>query len=604
MNTRLNNALGNIDEKFIDEAVGKEKREPRFKARYAVIPSAAAVAAGVILAAGYFVSGAPQSGVSLVEGSGAMSSDSTLSELIKGTLDSAQAATEETQQPVQADETEQSAVVHEIPSDYALPAPEEYTPDLSVYRRDRETKVSDTVTVNGAEVEMPEGTPIYAASDGEVIWAEWLFSYGYCCNIRLDDGNLVRYGHLSEFAVQSGDRVSKGDIIGYSGQTGYTVNPSLFVRLYFPDEMDSRLPITFEEVFSYKWNTMTDSEINDTLNLYTADYNHEYKILTAELNGGEGRIIMQVDDEGSDILSLKYFDYDTAVVINLLGEDAYIEQEKERIDERKASVERAYERFDELGLNDIDRMELHYSWYSYPDNLHLCFVNSFSCNKLAPEGYIAPIAGASHLYSGEQHEYTEECLREQRKLYSYQGGSERVGLMPVTCEENAPVLAAKDGTVVYTGDFPLRGKIVRIKHDDGLESWYCGVEASVSEGDRVSQGDVIGTVYTMFTAFLLTEDEVDDMMIYAEDYLTRFAFGCESTVCGGKQLTVEELNALGEAARDRSVLAEYAHCEFTAADVWTFDLGNGAELEVSDNFYRIVIPLDCGDGNIYACYYR
>ncbi|MGN1423432.1 MAG: M23 family metallopeptidase [Oscillospiraceae bacterium] len=596
-NTKLNNALGNIDDKFIAEAAGESGQGSRFKARYLLIPSAAAVAAGVILAAGHFMGGAPQRGVSLVEGSGDMPSDGTLSELIKATADSAGASSETETTPVAAENNDIQAVLHEVPQDYALPAPAEYTPDLSVYR-------SKTGTTNGAEIAMPEGTPIYAASDGEVTWAAYYSGFGYCCEIKLDDGNLVRYGHLSEFAVQSGDRVSRGDIIGYSGKTGMTVDPSLFVCLYYPDEAEIKQLITLEEVFLHKWNTMTDSEISDVTALYNTEYSEEFGIYTAELRDGSGRMIMQVGEDGSEILSLKYYDYDTAMVINLRGEDGYIEQEIERISERKASVERAYDSFAQLGLNDIDSMEIHYSWYSYPDDLHYCFINSFSENNVSTDGYIAPIAGASHWYNGEQHDYTAECLREQRRLYSYQGGGERVGLLPVTCGENNTVLAAGDGEVVYTGDFPLRGNIVRIKHDDGLESWYCRVDTSVSVGDRVSQGDVIGTADDLFTAFLLTEDEVEDMLIYAEDYLTRYAFGGSSTLCEGDRLTVDELNALGNSSRDRSELALYSHSEFDAADVWSFSLEDGLKLEVSENYYRIVMQLDCGDGVAYAYYYR
>ena len=597
MNTKLNNALGNIDDKFIAEAAGESGQGRRFGARYVLIPSAAAVAAGVILAAGHFMGGASPGGVSLVEGSGALSSDGTLSELIKATADSAGTAPETETAPVAAENTDIQAVVHEVPQDYALPAPAEYTPDLSIYRE-------KTGTANGAEIAMPEGTPIYAASDGEVTWADYYSGFGYCCEIKLDDGNKVRYGHLSEFAVKSGDRVSRGGIIGYSGKTGMTVDPSLFVRLYFPDEAEIKQEITLEEVFRHKWNTMTDSEMSDVIALYNTEYSEEFGIYSAEFRDGSGRLIMQVGVDGSEILSLKYFDYDTAVVINLRGEDGYIEQEIERISERKASVERAYDRFADLGLKDIDSMEINYSWYSYPNDLHRCFVNSFSDNSVSTDGYIAPIAGASHWYNGEQHEYTEECLREQRRLYSYQDGGDRIGLPAVTCEENNTVLAAGDGEVVYTGDFPQRGNIVRIKHDDGLESWYCRVDTSVSVGDRVSQGDVIGTADNLFTAFLLNEDEVEDMLIYAEDYLTQYATGGSSAVFEGRQLTVDELNALGDSALDRSALALYYHSEFNAADVWSFNLEDGLKLEVSDNYYRFVMPLDCGDGVAYACYYR
>ena len=76
------------------------------------------------------------------------------------------------------------------------------------------------------------GTPVYAAEDGTVdqtqVWSggkAGMQSYGNMVRVKHADykgGTLqTRYAHLSKLAVNVGDRVSEGQMIGYSGQTGY-----------------------------------------------------------------------------------------------------------------------------------------------------------------------------------------------------------------------------------------------------------------------------------------------------------------------------------------------------------------------------------------------
>lgn len=73
---------------------------------------------------------------------------------------------------------------------------------------------------NGIDIPAPHGTPIYATADGIVGRAQRLGGYGLY--VELEHGNNIqtRYGHMSSFIVTSGQRVKKGDIIGYVGSTG------------------------------------------------------------------------------------------------------------------------------------------------------------------------------------------------------------------------------------------------------------------------------------------------------------------------------------------------------------------------------------------------
>lgn len=73
---------------------------------------------------------------------------------------------------------------------------------------------------NGIDIPAPHGTPIYATADGVVGRAQRLGGYGLYVEVEHGNGIQTRYGHMSSFAVASGQRVKKGDIIGYVGSTG------------------------------------------------------------------------------------------------------------------------------------------------------------------------------------------------------------------------------------------------------------------------------------------------------------------------------------------------------------------------------------------------
>ena len=79
----------------------------------------------------------------------------------------------------------------------------------------------------GIDIPGPIGTPIYATADGIVDRAKWVRGYGKF--IELGHGNQIqtRYGHMSALNVSAGQRVSKGDIIGYMGSTGRSTGSHL-----------------------------------------------------------------------------------------------------------------------------------------------------------------------------------------------------------------------------------------------------------------------------------------------------------------------------------------------------------------------------------------
>jgi murein DD-endopeptidase MepM/ murein hydrolase activator NlpD len=82
-----------------------------------------------------------------------------------------------------------------------------------------------TTTHTGVDLRAAIGTPVYAISDGEILWGEQkrLYLEGPTVVIDHGEGIVSKYLHLSKVIVKTGDTVKGGDIIGYSGAEGADV---------------------------------------------------------------------------------------------------------------------------------------------------------------------------------------------------------------------------------------------------------------------------------------------------------------------------------------------------------------------------------------------
>jgi murein DD-endopeptidase MepM/ murein hydrolase activator NlpD len=81
----------------------------------------------------------------------------------------------------------------------------------------------------GVDINARYGTPVQATASGIVIHAGWDNGGGYGIQVEINhlNGFVTKYAHLSRVAVQVGDTVQRGDVIGYVGSTGYSVAPHL-----------------------------------------------------------------------------------------------------------------------------------------------------------------------------------------------------------------------------------------------------------------------------------------------------------------------------------------------------------------------------------------
>jgi murein DD-endopeptidase MepM/ murein hydrolase activator NlpD len=107
---------------------------------------------------------------------------------------------------------------------------------------------------------MPVGTPVHAAREGIVAGTRSNMTEGGADRVKYEnganfilirhaDGTLGSYDHLKQggVAVKVGDRVSRGQLIGYSGLTGFTTGPHLHFFVFRANDGFTRqsFPIRF-----------------------------------------------------------------------------------------------------------------------------------------------------------------------------------------------------------------------------------------------------------------------------------------------------------------------------------------------------------------------
>ena len=99
------------------------------------------------------------------------------------------------------------------------------------YRSDPFTKVKKMH--EGMDFTAKTGTPIYATGDGLVAKSDNTASgFGNHIVIRHGFGYETLYAHLSKYKVRAGQRVKRGDVIGYVGSTGRSEGPHLHYEVH------------------------------------------------------------------------------------------------------------------------------------------------------------------------------------------------------------------------------------------------------------------------------------------------------------------------------------------------------------------------------------
>jgi hypothetical protein len=109
---------------------------------------------------------------------------------------------------------------------------------------------------NGLDLTADMGTPVYATGDGIVIQAKYNGGYGNVIFLSHGYGFESRYAHLSKFKVIPGQRVKRGELIGYVGNTGLSTNSHLHYEVLYNNKWINPIYFMYRDLSQAEYNEL------------------------------------------------------------------------------------------------------------------------------------------------------------------------------------------------------------------------------------------------------------------------------------------------------------------------------------------------------------
>jgi murein DD-endopeptidase MepM/ murein hydrolase activator NlpD len=100
----------------------------------------------------------------------------------------------------------------------------------------------------GLDISADQGSQVYATADGVVTHAAAEGGYGNLIVLDHGYGLETRYGHLSRYNVRPGDRVKRGDVVGFVGSTGRATGS----HLHYEVRVNGRLLNPLQLLLNYR----------------------------------------------------------------------------------------------------------------------------------------------------------------------------------------------------------------------------------------------------------------------------------------------------------------------------------------------------------------
>ena len=119
----------------------------------------------------------------------------------------------------------------------------------------------------GVDITAPRGTPVYATADGVVSRMQGGRDYG--TNVLIDHGYSYQtlYAHLSKKVVKAGQKVKRGELIGYVGSTGLSMGPHLHYEVWKNGIPVNPVQFFTSDITPEEYNTILESskKVNQAL---------------------------------------------------------------------------------------------------------------------------------------------------------------------------------------------------------------------------------------------------------------------------------------------------------------------------------------------------
>lgn len=103
----------------------------------------------------------------------------------------------------------------------------------------------------GIDISTPTGTKVLAPADGTVISCGEKGGYGNAIVVDHGYDVVTRYAHLSGYNVKPGQRVRRGDVLGFVGSTGRSTAPHLHYEVWVRDQAQNPIHYILDEYRSF-----------------------------------------------------------------------------------------------------------------------------------------------------------------------------------------------------------------------------------------------------------------------------------------------------------------------------------------------------------------
>jgi len=119
----------------------------------------------------------------------------------------------------------------------------------------------------GIDIAAPRGTPVYATADGYASSESGGSGYGIVVIINHGYSYKTLYAHLSKKAVKTGQKVKRGQIIGYVGNTGLSLGPHLHYEVIKNGSFVNPVHYFFNDITPAEYDAILKSskEVNQAL---------------------------------------------------------------------------------------------------------------------------------------------------------------------------------------------------------------------------------------------------------------------------------------------------------------------------------------------------